>query len=177
MGKLRTAFITTLILGANTLLAETDSLTPQVAQALQNLDNNLSYLQSQTFTINSENDRKYVIWRLEQLTSTLQAVSQELSLQAPPAAWYPVNGHDCLNYCQSIGRISGMSKEGAQCVSGENRAASALAVIPFTYGCFPSHCSPEHTSKAVSMGGYCYKPGQKHDNDRTDITVGCFCRS
>jgi len=27
----------------------------------------------------------------------------------------------------------------------------------------------------VSVGGRCYSPGQKRDNDRTDTTLGCYC--
>jgi len=84
------------------------------------------------------------------------------------------NGGECNQVCRSAGRFSGLSREGALCASGENRPSSAFGSIQFIHGVWPN-ATPEPYNNAASVGGYCYKPGQKRDYDRTDITVGCFC--
>lgn len=90
--------------------------------------------------------------------------------------WYQANQQLCATFCTAKGKASVPGPEGAHCMSGEVRSASGIMQgIVFTWGCFPD-CLGEGPHQATSSGGYCYKPGQKKDNDDTDRTVGCFCR-
>jgi hypothetical protein len=89
--------------------------------------------------------------------------------------WYQANGKSCPDFCKSLGMTNIPGPEGAHCMSGEARSASGIAQgIKFTYGCWGG-CTGSSSYKATSHGKYCYMPGQKQDNDSTDITVGCFC--
>lgn len=90
--------------------------------------------------------------------------------------WVQANQQVCATFCTAKGKASVPGPEGAHCMSGEVRSASGIMQgIVFTWGCFPD-CLGEGPHQATSSGGYCYKPGQKKDNDDTDRTVGCFCR-
>ncbi len=90
--------------------------------------------------------------------------------------WIQTEGGDCRQVCGQQGLTSARSREGAVCASGENRPLSAIhAGISFQYG--PRHDrGGSHSLNTFSEGRFCYQPGQKRDNDATDLTVGCFCR-
>lgn len=145
-----------------------------VDQTLGALDQNIRSLENQLYTIPAYK-RPQVVRRLDYAVRDIQRIQQELQGPGQMEGWYAAAAQSCANYCQSIGMYTAVSPEGAQCVSGENHAASAVGVVPFVYGC-TSDCAPQAYNNAVSVGQYCYKPGQKQDNDRTDITVGCYCR-
>lgn len=94
-----------------------------------------------------------------------------------PGHWYQANAQNCPSHCAKLGRVNVASSEGAYCMSGEVRPKSGIDQgITFTYKCWPS-CTPQAPPiKATSSGVYCYRAGQKQDNDGTDLTVGCFCK-
>jgi hypothetical protein len=95
----------------------------------------------------------------------------------PPGKWYQASSQVCPTFCATLGRANVGSSEGARCMSGEVRPASGVAAgIAFVYGCWPACTAMAGTIASVSVGGYCYYPGQKQDGDGTDKTVGCFCR-
>lgn len=96
--------------------------------------------------------------------------------------WYQVSGASCSTYCSGIRKTSTLSPEGSNCASGENVPASAAPIIQFG-NCWPGiynlangYCSAHGGIGSVSSGAYCYVPGQKMDNDSTDVTKGCYCR-
>jgi hypothetical protein len=90
--------------------------------------------------------------------------------------WYQANQQVCTTFCTTQGKASVAGPEGAHCMSGEVRSASGIMQgIVFPWGCYPD-CLGDGPHLATSSGGFCYKPGQKHDNDSTDRTVACFCR-
>jgi hypothetical protein len=89
--------------------------------------------------------------------------------------WYQANQAVCSTFCSGKGLENVASPDGAYCISGEARPKSAIdAKIKFTYGC-SSSCNPQN-QPTTCHGEYCYRPGQKQDDDDTDLTVGCFCR-
>jgi hypothetical protein len=89
--------------------------------------------------------------------------------------WYQANSKSCPDFCNSLGMTNKPSPEGTRCMSGEVRPASGINQgIQFSYGCWGG-CAPNNPSASSSDGKYCYMPGQKKDNDSSDITVGCFC--
>lgn len=95
----------------------------------------------------------------------------------PPGTWYQASSQVCPTFCATLGRANVGSPEGARCMSGEVRPASGVAAgIAFVYGCWPSCAAIAGPIASVSVGGYCYYPGQKQDGDGTDKTVGCFCQ-
>jgi hypothetical protein len=95
-----------------------------------------------------------------------------------PGKWYQVDSVHCPTYCTNMGRKNVKGPEGATCMSGECRSKSGVDQgIKFLYGCSgDGTCSPQGYHEAVSVNQYCYKPTQKQDDDKTDLTVGCFCR-
>jgi hypothetical protein len=102
----------------------------------------------------------------------------DLATDAPIGRWVATDGVDCTVRCAQLGGLNLPSvPEEAYCMSGEVRVASGIAAgIPFPHGC-PSGCVPATgLIRSQSHGKFCYRPGQKKDNDKTDITVGCFCR-
>jgi len=69
-----------------------------------------------------------------------------------------------------------MGEDHFSCVSGEVRGWSAIGVVNFApTGCWHDCRYPEGFPGSVSVGGRCYSPGQKRDNDNTDTTLGCYC--
>ncbi len=107
-----------------------------------------------------------------------QSINCSVSYNIPdPGRWYQANSLECTSYCQGIGKQNVPAPDGtnAKCVSGEQRAPSAMGVITMTYGCWGS-CSQANANHSSSTSGFCYAPGQKHDYDSTDRTVGCYCR-
>jgi hypothetical protein len=97
----------------------------------------------------------------------------------PPAVgkWMQANGQDCVAFCTQAGKTNVASAEGAKCTSGENIPASAIAAGITYSSCFPS-CNAHLASNGspISDGKYCYSTGQKHDDDSSDVTRGCFCK-
>lgn len=91
--------------------------------------------------------------------------------------WISTQGGSCSSVCQQAGMVSTPYIDGNYCASGEVRPAG-VSGISYSYGAWGS--GTEFTS-GQSIGRYCYgsKPGknQKQDNDRTDITVACYCRT
>ena len=99
-----------------------------------------------------------------------------LSPDMDTGRWYQANEASCPTYCAGKGLSNVASADGGKCVSGEARPQSAIAQgIVFTWGC-SSTCTAQSGTTTQSYGKYCYRPGQKHDDDSTDRTVGCFCR-
>jgi hypothetical protein len=96
----------------------------------------------------------------------------------PPGSWYPTIGKTCLEFCPNVGRVTAASPDGAFCASGETRPQSivdTLGVGVFYYGCWPN-CGLNNANGAANDGIFCYVPGQKKDRDKTDKTVGCYCK-
>jgi hypothetical protein len=91
----------------------------------------------------------------------------------PVGRWYQVDRAFCPTFCAGIGLANIQSPDGALCASGEAIAPSTLGVIA-QQRCWPS-CAAHNFVGAASVGGFCYTPGQKRDNDRSDRTTGCFC--
>lgn len=113
--------------------------------------------------------------RIARMSNQLQKLSDDLQVAGFDGAWYATDGRSCSDVCRAQGLRSGRSPEGAECASGENAIASAMHEVAFRYGCFPSQCRVKVRANSLSDGRFCYEPGQKRDNDRTDVTVGCFC--
>jgi len=85
--------------------------------------------------------------------------------------WVSTNGGQCGNVCSQAGMASVPYADGNYCASGEVRPAGAsISYIHGTWG------SGTQFRNAQSVNGYCYGASQKRDNDRTDITVACYCR-
>ncbi len=124
--------------------------------------------------------RRALANKVNRLSGDLERIAEEIENGGGGGfhfgEWLPANGQECTSFCRSRGMETAVSAEGAQCMSGENHAASGMGIIPMVNGCWPSSCLPDLNVPSVSVGRFCYKPGQKRDNDRTDITVGCFCR-
>lgn len=141
-------------------------------QTLQILENQTNLLETNVDDI-SNAERSFAKRRVDRVIQQLERVSDEL---ARPGAlrpgWFQADGQECVSFCRNLGMFNENSPDGAQCTSGENQVGSATGRIVYTYGTWGS-VAP--TVPARSSGAYCYKPGQKQDNDRSDITVGCFC--
>lgn len=95
----------------------------------------------------------------------------------PVGKWMQANGLECSAFCAQAGKTNVASADGAKCTSGENIPASAIAG-GITYDkCFPScNAHVSNNGSPVSVGKYCYSNGQKHDDDSSDVTRGCFCK-
>jgi hypothetical protein len=92
------------------------------------------------------------------------------------AGWLTAVGVDCRSFCAARQTVNVPSPDGFSCTSGEARPWSAIGVVNYARtGCWHNCAYPEGSPGAVSVGGLCYSPGQKRDNDTTDITVGCYC--
>ncbi len=89
--------------------------------------------------------------------------------------WVPTDGKSCDSVCRSRGMAAGKDAAGASCVSGEARPASAAGLVPFSKGCWGG-CEAQGNIQTDTLGPFCYRPGQKKDADKTDMTVGCFCK-
>ena len=91
--------------------------------------------------------------------------------------WHNAHGQDCSTFCRGLGGVNVNSPDGFACTSGEVRPLSAIqAGVDYSpTGCWRDCRSPMGGAGAASVGGRCYSPGQKRDNDGTDVTVGCFC--
>lgn len=89
--------------------------------------------------------------------------------------WYQVTGANCPNYCKTLGLINRPSAEGCYCASGENIPSSAVGIINYRYGTWPNSNPHLDPANQMSFGGNCYGSSQKHDGDRTDVTMGCYC--
>ena len=92
-------------------------------------------------------------------------------------SWYQVDGRQCSSYCTSQGLKSKFDiYSGGMCASGEARAPSGSG-ISYPNGTFGSGAETVPGSYQTRGGQYCYRQGQKADNDQGDRTVGCFCGS
>jgi hypothetical protein len=92
------------------------------------------------------------------------------------AVWVQTNGGVCQNVCKGVGRVSIPSSQYKnRCVSGEVRG-DAIG-INYTQGVWGGG---REFYQSNSVGSRCYgwntKGHQKQDNDKTDITVGCYCK-
>lgn len=142
-----------------------------VRQVIQQLQYNTNVLQDNVQNIPRQ-DRQWTRRQVDNLAYQLQQISEQLAQPQFQQGWYQANGQECVSFCRSMNLNSGLSPEGAQCTSGETQVNSALGQIVYSYGTWGSVGT---NVPARSSGGYCYKGGQKQDNDKTDITVGCFC--
>lgn len=93
--------------------------------------------------------------------------------------WHNAFRQNCQTFCSGIRGENVASPDGFWCTSGENRPWSAInAKVDYSpTGCWHPCGQPEGSRGAVSVGDRCYSPTQKRDNDRTDLTVGCFCQT
>lgn len=98
--------------------------------------------------------------------------------------WFRTDNRRCDDVCRENFRVSAVSVEGHKCASGENRPASALGNISYTYGCWNVPCTDVNSSHHLTsdwFDGYCYATSlagggsQVHDGDSTDRTMGCYC--
>lgn len=92
--------------------------------------------------------------------------------------WVQSNGNkDCNQVCNDQGMKLGSDPFGAMCASGETRPNSAAGAINFNQGCWGgSGCQGIGNIKSESHGLFCYQPGQRKDADKTDRSVGCYCK-
>lgn len=100
------------------------------------------------------------------------------TFQVDSEKWVQTNGSSCVSVCQGQGYVSATDKTGASCSSGEIVPNSARGVIDYRNGCKPNRtCSGQGpVNGAASEGGFCYGPGQAKNNEKTDVTMGCYCR-
>ncbi len=151
-------------------------LSPLITKALNELEKDANTVHRHAGSV-PYHQKEEVAERVRNVIDLLEDALYALEDDGPIIGfgrWIQTNGGECNSVCASVGMRSALSREGAQCVSGENRAASAIGSISFQNGCWPN-CSGQMSSSAVSVGRMCYSPGQKRDNDRTDVTMGCFC--
>lgn len=124
--------------------------------------------------------RRRIANQLDRVINQLERVQRELSHGGGGGGggfgggWFQADAQECVSFCRARGMMNAISPDGAQCVSGEAQAQSAVGRIVYSYGTWGA--VPVGMTSTQSSGPYCYKPGQKKDNDRSDITVGCFCR-
>ena len=120
--------------------------------------------------------KRRVAQQLERVIDRLERIADELARDGGQTFgnWFQANNQECVSFCRAQGMTNAFSPEGALCVSGEAQARSAVGKIAYSYGTWGG--GPQPALASQSSGGYCYTPGQKRDNDRTDRTVGCFCR-
>lgn len=102
-----------------------------------------------------------------------------INVNPPPGAWVQVakwNSKNCSQICGTKTNVK--SPDGHYCTSGELVPTSAHGIIVYHHKCWPhKDCrAPQGVANGGSVGRYCYGTGQKHDNDNTDRTVGCYCR-
>lgn len=102
------------------------------------------------------------------------SASSSFKLTYNAGVWTPADRSNCSTICRNAGKANVRSPEGAYCTSGENVLASAVPWVVYKYGCWPN-CTPTTVNNAESVNNDCYKPDQRRDSDRTDMTVGCFC--
>ncbi|HLD42759.1 MAG TPA: hypothetical protein VJB08_02095 [Candidatus Nanoarchaeia archaeon] len=96
-----------------------------------------------------------------------------------------VAGSNCGTVCGSVaGFHSARDAQGNSCTSGESvisNARNSLGAAIYLYGCWPGGCASSgqarDAQRTTSYGSYCYREGQRSDDDITDITVACHCVS
>jgi hypothetical protein len=139
-----------------------------IHESLSQLEQNSEHL--------SQGERRLLIEGLDQILLRIRDLKQQLRRGGGHVGfggWMQVNGKDCTQTCRASGLVVGLSPEGASCTSGEVRPVSArLSGIQYLHGTWGQETDHVQSS---SSGRFCYAPGQKRDNDRTDVTVGCFC--
>jgi hypothetical protein len=105
-------------------------------------------------------------------------VNQEYGIEwkhCEPGRWVQTDGQSCQDVCRRQGMAAAKDPGGASCVSGEARPTSAIGQVSFVKGCWGA-CTPMGDIQTESVGPFCYHAGQKRDADKTDRTVGCYCR-
>jgi hypothetical protein len=106
-----------------------------------------------------------------------ESSAEEAEIAAAKGNWFQADRKNCKTFCPTIGRVNRAAPSGDFCSSGEVIPRSAHGVISYTFGTWP-HSRPHHYGRiSKSEGQWCYQttPRQKHDYDRTDKTVGCYC--
>lgn len=99
----------------------------------------------------------------------------------PPRGWIQVNGEDCADTCALFGYRNANGPYGNACTSGEVLDPS-VERVDYLNGCWPDCRSTGRVESARSDGAYCYGVDrlsgrdQDRDDDRTDVTMGCYCR-
>ncbi len=91
--------------------------------------------------------------------------------------WFNAYTQECDAFCSGIGKANVASLAGYKCASVEARLQASIGILNFSgaSGCWHSCSAPE--GRPASSGGiWCWASGQKRDYDRTDKTVGCYCK-
>jgi len=110
---------------------------------------------------------------------------------ACPSGWFNISGTPAASqsqFCSSM-KLQSANYGGEVCASGESRPGAGLRVgsISYKFGTWTSgsdrwsHRTNEggtsvvaHTANGQTLH-YCYKSGQKHDWDSTDLVVAYYC--
>ncbi|NBV50841.1 hypothetical protein EBR78_06445, partial [bacterium] len=104
--------------------------------------------------------------------------------EAVASRWEPVLNYSrpfgiefCKKVCGNRSLTSVPSPEGARCASGEVIPRSSHPRVAFRHGCKPNRrCLPQGIVRgAINNYQYCYGPGQRRNNELTDVTMGCYC--
>lgn len=179
MGKVQRAFLSisifSLMSGAAVKADPIIGPAPEPEQLVQQLEMNTRLLRALEDSI-PPHRRRQMARRVDRVSQELAQIADEIDGGGGGigfGSWLQADGQECTSFCRSRGMQSTLSPEGAQCTSGENQVNSAIGQIVYSYGTWGG-VAP--SVPATSSGRFCYKPGQKRDNDRTDITVGCFCQ-
>lgn len=103
--------------------------------------------------------------------------NSSINLEVVSPRWVRTNGGSCVTVCSQQQLVSKPSPEGAYCASGEVIPASARGIISFSNGCSPNRqCAAQGPVNGAShQGRFCYGPNQSKNNQRTDVTMGCYC--
>lgn len=164
--------LTTLFLSS---LVYAKPLPPQVQRALSQIEDSTLVLKRNAEHLGDGQSNRVLI-RLRGVRASIKQIIDDLKAPSTPQGqWFSAIGQQCNTFCARVGLRSTVSADGAQCASGEIRPFSAAGKINYAYGCWKG-CAPQANTQSVSIGQFCYSPSSKHDNDRTDITVGCYCR-
>ena len=88
------------------------------------------------------------------------------------AGWIQSEGRGCSNVCARYGMSLTRDRGGNSCASGEVRPAG----VPGRFYVHRIWGNGATGTGGMEASGYCYKKGQKRDQDQTDLTVACFCQ-
>jgi len=152
----------------------------EIDQQIQNIDESIRGIHRDARLLNG-NQKRAVLRRLENTERLLTLLQASLSGGSGGGGgggqrqgWVASNREDCYQVCERAGLRLDESPEGAQCASGEVRPNSALAAgVRFPYGTWGDGSLSVYG--ATAYGEFCYAPGSRRDNDRTDLTVACYC--
>ncbi len=98
----------------------------------------------------------------------------------PKGVWIEAWSQNCATVCSSRSMVNVKDSKNHACTSGERRSKDAIKQLGagiFKEGCWNIDCvlSGDSSKPLDASGNYCYSPGQKRDNDKTDITAACYC--